>query len=58
VLPFFIAESLMVEADQKPARMSGNKVIDVFGVTVNVTAEIINLDIGMAVLLRESRHRQ
>ena len=58
MLPFLIAKSLMVKTHQKAARMSGNQVIDIICVAVNVPAKIIDLDVGVPVFLGECRCRE
>lgn len=57
MLPFLVAESLVVETQKHAARMPGDEVVDIVGVAVDVAAEVIDLDVSMAVILRGGAER-
>lgn len=58
LLPFFVAEGLVVETEQNPVRMAGDQMVDIVGMTVDIAAEKIQLQVGMPVFLGERTGRK
>lgn len=58
MLPFFVAESLVVETEQNAVRMAGDQVVNVVGMPINVSPEKIKLHIGVPILLASHLQRQ